>query len=273
MVGTHTRPASSSPLVTGLVTAAVSAGLFGVTYAGRAPLAVAVLVLQVVFTLAWLAVLGVTGGTGAFAVAAGAAIAADAVVVGGTDSDIGGLVGVVGVAMVAALGHQLLRRHRTAVTRSLAGTMSAVLLVVATATYVALRAGTGGRAAAATSFAGVAAAMLLSRLVDLVLPRPAVVPEGGRGWAGLLVGALAAAGAGALYGWGTGTIDLADAWPLALVAGVTALAADLGVDACRAAYDAHDDDRARSALDPVDMLAPVAVAAPAAYVAARLLMG
>lgn len=265
-------PVRRNPLLTGAVTTAVAGGLLAGSWYGAELLAGLLFAFQVVLVLAWLAALEVIGGTGAFVVSVAAAAAADALVTVENGAHVGDLAGVLGVAMVASLGHQIVRRRRRHVTISLAGTVSAVVLVVATATYVPLRYGADGRSSAVAAFAGIGAATLLACLVDLGLPRPAVLGGGNRGWAGLVLGLAAAAGAGWLVGHELGGITPRHALEVALVTGGVALAADLGIDAGRVAYG-DADERARSALDPVEMLVPVAVAAPAAYVVGRLLLG
>lgn len=257
----------------GAATALVAGVCLGAAHAGTPALAGAVFVVQLLLVLAWLAAVGAPGGLGAFGVAAAAAVAADASLLAASGARIDDLVGVVGIAMAGAMAHQVGRRHRTGVTLSLAATMSAVMLAVATATFVSLRSGVDGRAAAAVAFAGVGAAALVARLTDAFLARPAAVPGGSRGWPGLLLGVAAAAGAGLLYASGAGGIDVATGWQVALVAGAMGLAADLAVDTAATAVRVAGDQRQRSALAPAAVFLPLALAAPAAYVTARILLG
>jgi len=261
------------PLLTGLVTALLAGVLMAAAHASAAVLAIVVLVVQVLLTLAWLAALGAAGGLGAFAVVAAAAVAADAALVAAGGARVDDLVGVVGIAMAGSLLHQVARRRRSKVTLSVAATMSAVVLAVAAATYVALRSGVDGRAAVAAGLAGVGAAVLVARLVDAVLPRPIAVPRGSRGWPGLLLGVAAAFGAGLAYGALVGGIQTSDAWAIALAAGAVGLAADLAVDAGAIGVTLEGDTRQRSALVPTAMFLPLALAAPAAYVTGRILLG
>jgi hypothetical protein len=87
------------------------------------------------------------------------------------------------------------------------------------------------------------------------------------------VGLAAAAGAG--YGYGvaagglTGTLGLR----LAVVAGLLALVAGLLVDLGGQGLVADGAARARSAIAPAGSVLPLALAAPAVYLAGRVLLG
>ena len=80
----------------------------------------------------------------------------------------------------------------------------------------------------------------------------------------------------ALVGWAYGSghqsIGTDAAVRIAVVAAVIALIADLAVDAVLHGAPPRDN-RARSALPPLGALLPVVLAAPAAYVAGRILLG
>lgn len=252
---------------------AVTAGvLFGASLVGARELGGAVLVLQLLMTLAWLAVVDAPGGTGALLLAGAAAAAGDAMLVRHPADGIGVLVAVVGVSLVAGIGHQLLRRSRVQVTRSLAGSVSAVLLAMAAATLVGLRVGPDGGGALAATVAGAGAALVAARLVDAVLSRPRAVPGGRRGWPGLLGGAAAAFAAGLAVARYPAGLPARPAWELALIAGGVALAVELVFDAGAVSLLAGDDERRAAAVAPALALLPLALAAPAAYVAARILL-
>src|SRR3954471_16350499 len=174
--------------------------LAGLALLGTAPLGVGVLAVQVVVALAWLATLDARGSTGAFLIAVAASIACD-IVVGVADTpDLGRTALVVALAVLAGLVHQLIRRPRRGVTLSLAATLSMAVFASCASAYVALRVEGGGGIADAAALFGAGVALAVARLVDLVLPRPAVVPESRRGIVGLLLGLGAAAATGWLYG-------------------------------------------------------------------------
>src|SRR4051794_41485204 len=109
----------------GLAAGLIAAALAGLALLGTPALAAGLFCVQVVIALAWLAALGTKGSLGAFAIAVGAAAAIDIVIGIATDPDIGDAAPILGIAVAVAMGHQLARRPRRAVTLSLAGTLSA----------------------------------------------------------------------------------------------------------------------------------------------------
>jgi hypothetical protein len=88
----------------------------------------------------------------------------------------------------------------------------------------------------------------------------------------LVIGLGAALLVGWAYGNGQAVLGMARGTRLALVAAVIALVADLAVDAVLHAAPPVDA-RARSGVPPLGILLPVVLAAPAAYVAGRILLG
>lgn len=258
--------------VTGLAAGVVAAVLAGFAVLDVGLLAGGVFVVQVVLALAWLAALDAPGSGGNFVISVAAAGVMDGLLASAPGPDIGRAAGVVGVVVVVALLYQLARRPRLGVTRSFAGTVSAVVFALAAATYVALGVESGGDFADVCALLGAGVALAIARLVDLALPRPVAVTGSRRGVAGLVVGV----GAALLVGWGCGAgraeLGSDRGIRLALVAGVIALVADLAVDAVLSAAPPADD-RARSALPPLGILLPVVLAGPAAYVAGRILLG
>ena len=107
---------------------------------------------------------------------------------------------IVAVAFLFSLIWQILRPHRSRVTESLAATLAAAVLAVAGGAYLTLRAGIGGQQAATAALLGVAAVLGIGRLVDAVLPVPALSGSRRRGLPGLVVGMAAAGALGAYYG-------------------------------------------------------------------------
>jgi hypothetical protein len=179
---------------------------------------------------------------------------------------------VVGIAVVVSLLYQLARRPRTDVTRSFAGTLAGLTFALSAAAYPALRVEIDGDTAVAAALFGIGAALTAGRITDVLLPRPAVVPNSRRGIAGVVVGLAAAALVGWAYGTGQPALGTDVAVRLAVVSALIAVIADLAIDAVLCAAPPADD-RARSALPPLGTLLPVALAAPAAYVAGRILLG
>lgn len=270
--GHDVAPSRSRVISTGIAAALVAFALAGASHAGRPTLTGVLLVIQVLTVLAWLAALGTRGAVGATVIAVGAAVAGDLLLANQPGASVSRLAAVVGIAFVVSLFHQLTRRPRVEVTGSVAGTISSVVLVAASAALIGLRGGPGGQEAVAASLLGAGGALLAARLVDLAIARPAVIRTGTRGWLGLVVGVAAAVGLGAAYASGTDAVTTGKAIGLAVVAGVLALAGDLAADAARLGL-ADADSRRRSALAPLAVLLPFALIGPAAYVAGRVLLG
>jgi hypothetical protein len=262
---------------------AAAGAIAGTAFAPRIWLVVPVLAGQVLLVLAWLALLDSPGGLGGFLLALGAAGAADGLLLSAQGPQVSRLLPVAGVGLVVALAHQLTRRPRTGMTASLAGELSAVLLVLAFATLLGLRAATSGAAAVVAVAVGVAAAGVAARLVDLAVRRVPgalrwvrVSGTGARSWLGLLAGLAAAAGAG--YGDGSRAAGISPALGLrlAVVAGLLSLAAGLLVDLAGSSLPVEpggSTDRQRAALPPAHTTLPLALAAPAVYLAGRVLLG
>ena len=264
-------PAVASTLA-GLAAAAVAAGLAGLALLHIGALAAGVFVVQVVVALAWLAALDVPAGGGAFVIVVAASGVMDGVVGSYHQPDIGRAAGVAAVGVIVSLLHQIARRPRVAVTLSFGGTLSALLFAFAAASYVGLCVEKGGDVADAAALLGAGVALGTARLTDLALPRPAPLPGSRRGVVGLFVGLGAALLVGWAYGDAQAVLGTARGTRLALVAAVIALVADLAVDAVLHAAPPAEA-RARSGVPPLGILLPVVLAAPAAYVAGRILLG
>jgi hypothetical protein len=252
------------------VSLAVAAVLAGTAAAGNTAFGVALLLAQAVVTLAWLALTEVDGAQGATVIVLAGALAADLLAVRREGADLAGAVSVVALAFVASLAFQLFRPHRQRVVEALAGTVSAVVLVVFAAHLLAASAKTGW-AVAATGLLCAAAALVGGRAGDVLLVRPRLLPTARRGWLGLLLGLAAGAGLGALLGGLWAPLSAGSGALVGAAAAVAAAAADLGVDLVDA--DVARDRRRSDALRPLAILLPLVVAAPVAYAAARLLVG
>jgi hypothetical protein len=267
-------PAARPPLpVQGLLAALVAGVLALASTGGRVPLLAAVLVLQVVLAAALLALLDAPAARGSLVVVTAAALAADAVAVV-DDGAVDRLAGVVGLGLVVALLHQLVRRGRNRVTESLADTLLGVVAVTSAACLAALLVVDGGEDVLHLALAVAAAVLLAGRLGDAVLPRPVLAAGGTRGWPGFGLGALAGVGVALL---------LADRVPLlpslqaavlvALVVAVVVATADLAVDLGASELRAGRRDARRvAALRPAAALLPFAVLAPVALLAGRLVL-
>jgi len=267
----HLSPSVSATLA-GLAAAAVAAALAGLALLHVGALAGGVFVVQVIIALAWLAALDVPAGGGAFVIVVVASGVMDGLVGSYREPDIGRAAGVAAVAVIVSLLHQVARKPRVAVTLSFGGTLSALAFAFAAASYVGLCVEKGGAEADAAALLGAGVALGAARLTDLALPRPAPLPGSRRGVVGLFVGFGAALLVGWAYGDSQAVLGMARGTRLALVAAVIALVADLAVDAVLHAAPPMDA-RARSGVPPLGILLPVVLAAPAAYVAGRILLG
>lgn len=275
---TPTIPRSQQPaprpsaLTQGAGGALICGVLVGLSYVGPRPLAAGILVLQLLLILGFLALVDAPAAGGAFLVAAAATVAADAVILL-SDGRVSGLAGVVGLAMILSLVHQLLRPGRTRVTESIADTLVAVVLAVSVIPIVALRMDSGGDEAVLVCLVAGAAALLAGRLGDQVLPRPALALGATRGWPGLLLGLGAGAAAAVAVAGDTGQVAGTRGALLGLAVGASVAAADLAVDLGAAELTAgRRDVRRVEALRPVGLLLPVAALAPVAFVAGRLVL-
>ncbi len=261
------------PMIVQGVASAVLAGILtALAMPGGVPLLLVLLVLQLILALGFLALVDAPASGGIFAIAAAAALAADVVALT-QDGRVSGLAGLTALALVASLGHQLVRRGRSRVTESLADTLVAVVLLTGMACLLALRQLEGGEEAVTVALAAAAGALAAGRLGDKVAPRPALAVGATRGWPGLLL----ALGAGALVasfvagddGFVAGRAGLL----LGLVVAVAASAADLAVDLGAAELRAGWRDARRvAALRPVGLLLPFAAIGPVAFVAGRLVL-
>lgn len=257
---------------TGLVAGAVAAALAGLALIGAAALGAGVFAVQVVIALAWLAAIDAKGSVGGFAIGVATAAAVDIVVGLTTEPDLGQAAPVAGIALVVALLHQLLRRPRRAVTLSLAGTMSGVVLGLCAVCYLALQAEGSGDKADAAALLGAAAALVVARAIDLVLPQPSAFPGSRRGIVGIAAGVAVSLGVGAAYGAVHDGLRTAVAVRIAVIAAVLALIADVAVDAVLTQAPPRDERRL-SALTPLGALLPVVLVGPVAYVAGRIMLG
>jgi len=256
----------------GLVAGLIAAALAGLALTGTAGLAAGLFCVQVVIALAWLAALGTKGSLGAFGIAIAASAAIDIVLAVTDNPDLGDAAPVVGIALLAALLHQLARRPRPGVTISLAGTLSSAAFAVCAASYLALLPEDGGGNADACALLGVGAALLVARGCDLVTRTPAAFPGSRRGLIGIVLGAAAAVAVGAAYGGQAARLDTGIGLRLAVIAALLALIADVAVDAVLTQAP-PPDERRLSALTPLGALLPVVLAGPVVYVTGRILLG
>lgn len=259
----------------GLAAAGVGGLLAVAGLLGIGALTVAVAVLQVLLVLGGLALLAAPGARGLGVLGGLAAAAADAVVLSAPDElggevggDVDGLAGVVGLALVASLLLQLLRRERVRVTESLAGGLFVIVLGVCAACLLALRQSPAGADVLFVGLAAAATSLLAGRLADRAAPRPALRPGSTRGWPGLLLGLGSGALAGLAVAAATGIPGLRGGL-LGLAASATVAAADLAADLAATGLRGA---RLAAAVHPVARLLPYAVLGPVVLVVGRLVL-
>jgi hypothetical protein len=257
-------------------TAALSAAVTGLlligVLTGRFVLAGLMIPVQVLLVLAWLAALEVASLVWSAVVVGATAVAADLLTATGP-AGVRRLTGVIAVALLVAMLQQLVRRDgRTALTASFAATLAAVVLVSGLAVLIALRRSATGQDAAMAALLGTGLALFVARGADALRLRRAVAGARRRSVVGLLAAGAAAVGVGFVVGATRTSLGVSDAIALATAAAVVALAADIGLDIARAGLG-PGNERPRAALLPLSVLLPVTVAAPAAYVTGRVLLG
>lgn len=244
------HPAAEGPAAwwAGLATIGLAAMLAGTALLGSWPLLAGVLIVQATLIVGWFDGIDAPGVRGGQVVVLGVALVADLVVVVPEASRPGLVVAPLGLAVLAAVAHQLARRGgRPRVVRSLTATTSAAILVALLAMLLPLHEGTLGPAAL---IAGVLAGGSAAAVVTLRLP----------GWSVSALALLAGPGVGAAVG------ELTSLQPGrgALLGLAAALAASVGAGV------------ARGVATRVPALAaalPLATAGPAVYVVGRLLLG
>ena len=247
----------------------LAAGLVGLAVLGDLPLLGGVALVQLLVLLGFLALVEAPASGGVFAIGAAGAVGAD-VVVSVDDGRVGGLVGVVGLSLMAGLMHQLARRERSRVTESLADTVVVVALVCSAACLAAAVQQHGGTWPLRASLAAAGVALLAGRVGDAVIHRPALALGSTRAWPGLLL----ALGSGAALAVvvSDGHLSNGRGALVGLVAAATVAAADLAVDLAAAELTPDPTDARRvAALRPVSVVLPFALLGPVVLLVVRLL--
>jgi hypothetical protein len=157
----------------------------------------AVLVLQLGLVLAWVLVTGIQGFAGSLAVGAAAAVVADLALTLPERPALGELLIVFGVGFLAAVLQQMLRRPRTDLVASLAGTVLLLTTIGSLAALLLLGRSESGHGRALVALLAVGAALVVGHLVDVALPRPQLADDVPRGLLGLVL--AVAVGAAVTY--------------------------------------------------------------------------
>jgi hypothetical protein len=224
--------------------------------------------LQALLVVAWSIATARRELAGSLLFGALAALAADLVMVVPDRPTVGGLLGVLGIGVPAAVLRQMFRRSpREALVASLAGSVLLLCLLCALALVLRELGGSEGARLSASALLAVGAAVVAAHVVDLVLPRPQVAYGVPRGLLGLVAAVLAAA---AVTWFRRRPEDLFDTLGAAIYGGVVGAVAVLVslaasyivVQADRSARDPRR--RGRWALPLIQALLPVAACAPLA---------
>jgi hypothetical protein len=237
---------------------AVGLALAGGDAAGRGWLAAAVIVVQTALGAAWMLLLSASIDA---AVLVGLAVAAADSVLLRTDLSTGGSIsGVIGLSVVAVLLHQLAVQNRRAVTANVASNLSAVVVGCAPALLIPLRELCGGRSVIYVSVISAIAALVVLLLLD-----------GGEVVG--VVGCLVVAAAVSLgFGLPTGGLGTGDALGVGLSSAVEALLIARALLRVSAAEQVRRLRRSRlQAAIVVSALLPIALVAPVAYLAGRII--
>lgn len=266
-----TVPTRPPLLGQGVVVALVAAALAGLAVAGELPLLGGIAVVQVLAVLGFLALVEAPAGGGIFLLALAATAAAD-VVVWADDGAVGGLSGVLALALVASLLHQLGRRERSRVTEAMADTFTSVLIACsAVCTYAALTYDVGGWVVPA-ALAAAGATALAGRIGDSLVHRPLLARGSTRAWPGLLLGLGAGVAAAFLVAGTYDGVSASDASLVGLLAASTLAAVDLLVDVSSSELTTSPEDARRvAALRPVSTVLPFVLLGPMCLVAVLLL--
>ncbi len=231
------------------LTLALAGALALAAYAAEAPLVLAVLVVQGLLVWSWYVALDLPGRVGGSVLAGVAAVTADVLLLVRDDTRaLTPVTGVLALAMIGAIVHQLARRDgRTRLTESLTATMTLVVLTTLGALFVATEQTLGGSALVALAALSAAVAAGAS-MVPLATGLVAVIAAVGGLVLGLLVAAIT-------------DLSVGPALTTGAAAAATALAAITFV------RRAKQPDLATTAALPLLSVAPVA------YVLGRILVG
>ena len=228
----------------------------------------AVIVLQLGLVLVWVLVTGIQGFAGSLTVGAAAAVAADLVLALPARPDLGGLLTVLGLGLLAAVLQQMLRRPRPELVASLAGTALLLAVTGALATLLLLGRSDAGHGRALVALLAVGAALVVCHLADLVLPRPRLAEGVPCGLLGLFLAVVAGGVVTFLGREVSGTVDALAAViygvVLGGVAGLVSLVASYVV--VEAAAEPPDGEPAPAvwALALIQAVLPLAACGPVA---------
>lgn len=210
---------SRGPALLGALSALVTGvALTGGSQLAAEPFTAVIVVVQLALVLAWY-LQGASPNRSAIAgIAAVGALAADGLALLGPDRTIGSLAGIIAAVFGATIVVQMLRgAQRQHVTEAFGTMMFLAVTMVALASMISLRRHPDGDVLLMAVLAAASAAMVVARLLDLVLARPAMHDSVPRGVLGLIAGSVVGAVAGAVM-IGLGELTTPPPWPAVAVA-------------------------------------------------------
>lgn len=229
-------------------------------------LAAAVIACQVALAGCWTFGTATYGFPGTAVVALAAAVVTDIVLIHTERLRLGAVGVVFAVALLAAFVHQILRRPpRRELTVSLAQTVLATLTVQSLGILILVGRLEADRVVISATLLCTSAALLVSHLVDIVVPVPRISPDVRRGAIGVVLGIVAGAAVAALRLDATALSDVLGHIIFGVVVSAVAVLVSVAITFVVA-------DREPDALGGavVQAIAPLAAAAPVALYVALL---
>ena len=252
-------------LLAAAVAVVVAGGLAVLANAGPGQLVLGVAIVQGIVIVAWVFGTDMPGRIGALIIATLAAIASDAVMTAWPHSQLGPLIGVLGLALPAMFIHQLTRGVvRSRVVESLSAVAVVVVATVALSALIQLRHETDARVTS-TAIAAAGAALAAGLVTDAVLPALRFEPEVPRGLGGVIVSLVV----GGIVGFVRlhGTVEFSTGRAILLGAALGVIVGLLGVGSSYVTYTLRTSSTGARVFRPVlEAVLPLAVVAPIAYV-------
>lgn len=181
-------------------------------------LIVAVGVVQLALAMSWVPAIGGIGYIGSVAVGVTVSVGADVVLGTGTTLGLGSMTGLLAFVVGAAFVHQLLRpAPRERMLESLASVIFLGVILVSLAAYIVVWRTADGRLLVEAAALATGVGLVVSHLLDLVLPMPRFSEGVPRGLLGFLFGVVVAA---AIAVWRLGGATLVDNIGAGLYGGV-----------------------------------------------------
>jgi hypothetical protein len=229
---------------------------------------------QVLFVLSWVVAVRPAGTRVVVGVGLATAALADLAAVWPEQPSLAPLGYVTAAAFAAAVIGQLAQgERRVKVTESMGNTLLVVVGVIAFASLVVLSRHVLGTQSIVVCLLAAGVALVVARLTDTVLPRPRTSSQVSRGSIGVVLGAMAGTGAGAVAGSYLVGISAGNAAVAGLVSAMAAIMADLAISYVDAGRElAGEAPRLWVARHLQGPLAGFALAAPAAYVLSVMLL-